>query len=610
MENDEAAERMRNNLATNFVISHSYTYVLLRPGTSPDGINENMPAFLKKYCPPNRMVGQVFDLMPVTDIHLKSTLLIEPTQTNSMTNIFIFIAIGILTLLIASINYINLSTAQSFTRIKEIGIRKILGSAKSQLILQFLAESFSFCLVAAVLSYGVFYLTLPLLNEYTNKELIFIEVIDLPLVLTSAVLLLMITIMAGGYPAYFVAQFDSVSSIKGSGGNNLEGSQVFRKSLVVFQLMIACMLLSGSLMLIKQLKFLTEQPLGFQKEHIVTVPLNSQNLNSIFTRADSSRRLRLQTFCDRIEAKAGVEKTAASFGVPGLSIIYRGTIPEGFTREDNLFVANMSVDYDFIDVYGMETVAGRPFSKDFGTDERGAFIVNEAAVKEFKWETPEQALGKTIDREGKLGKVVGVIKDFNMTTLTTPISSLVMEIEPNAWTTLNIRFKNSNVTATIENIRKEWNLMFPEKSFQFNFLDEQLDGQYANYQNFGMIIRSFTFIAILISCLGVYGLVLFVVQRKVKEIGVRKVLGATMGSILQLIYVDFVWLLAIGFVLAVPVSYYFIGKWLENFTFHTTIDVLTYAVSFLLVFVVVAMTISYHAVKASLANPVHSLRSE
>ena len=311
-----------------------------------------------------------------------------------------------------------------------------------------------------------------------------------------------------------------------------------------------------------------------------------------------------------MENLAAVEKTAASGGTPGIGMAYRGTIPEGFTQEDNLFIADMAVDYDFINVFGMEIVAGRPFSKDYGTDEREGFIVNETAVKEFKWETPEQAIGKTINREGKIGRVVGVIKDFNIAALTTPISSVILEVDPNQWSTLNIRFKNENVTATIEDIKKEWNLLFPEKSFEFNFLDQQLDAQYANFQNFGKIIQSFTFIAILISCLGVYGLVLFVVQRKVKEIGVRKVLGATVGNILRLIYSDFVILLFVGFVIAVPASYYFISKWLTNFTYHTSIDLVTYVVSFAILLIIVSLTISYHALKASVANPVKSLRSE
>jgi putative ABC transport system permease protein len=610
LESDETAVRMKANLAMNYVISHGLTYVLLKPGASSSGVDQNMKAFLDKHASPQVNVGQVFYLMPVADIHLKSDMLDEPTSTNTMSNLYIFIAIGILTLLIACINYINLSTAQSFTRIKEIGIRKILGSAKGQLIGQFISESFLFCLIALILSFGVFYLALPLLNQFTNKELEFFNVFDVQLVLISIGILLLITLLAGGYPAYFVAQFNSVSSLKGSGGGQLEGGQLFRKTLVVFQLAVACMLLSGSLMLVKQMNFLTEQPLGFQRENLVTISLRSQNLNGIFSRPDSTFRSRLRTFRDRIEQQAGIQSTAGSFGTPGVGAIYRGTIPEGFTKEDNMFIANFSVDYDFISAYGMDMVAGRTFSESFGTDDKEAFIVNETAVNEFHWGTPDQAIGKTINREGKLGKVIGVIKDFNITSLTTAISPVILEITPNAWNTLNVKFTSSNVPGTIDIIRNEWNKLFPEKAFEFSFLDEQLNQQYTNYRNFGSVIKSFTFIAILISCLGVYGLVLFTVQRKVKEIGVRKVLGASIPNILKLIYSDFLLLLAIAFVVALPVSWYFINKWLENFIFHTSVDPITYTISFLVVLMVMSLTISYHAVKASLANPVHSLRSE
>jgi putative ABC transport system permease protein len=258
----------------------------------------------------------------------------------------------------------------------------------------------------------------------------------------------------------------------------------------------------------------------------------------------------------------------------------------------------------------MNLIAGRSFSKDYGTDEATAYIVNESAVTEFKWDNPEKALGKTINREGKEGKVIGVVKDFHFSSLATPISSMVIELNPNQFNTLSIKFENANVQQTIDKLRAQWSSMFPEKTFEFNFLDQQLDQQYQDYQNFGKIIQSFTGIAILISCLGVYGLVLFVVQRKFKEIGVRKVLGASVASILNLIYRDFAWLLVAGFIVAVPLSYYFLNKWLQNFTYHTSIDVVTYILSFMCVFLIVTVTVSYQALKASLANPIQSLRTE
>jgi putative ABC transport system permease protein len=609
LEEEAAEQALRKNLETNFVISHSYTYVLLKEGSDPKRIDAEMNAFLKKYAPPNRLIGQVFTLMPVLDIHLKSTLLLEPTNTNSLSNLYIFIGVGILTLLIACINYINLSTAQSFSRIKEIGIRKILGSMRSQLIFQFLSESFVFCSGALIISFGILYTTLPLMNELTSKNLLFAEVVDANMVIGAGSLMFMITLLAGGYPSYFVTRFNSVNALKGT-GSSFQGGQFLRQGLVIFQLAVACMLLSGAMLIVKQLKYLNEIPLGFQKQYLVNIPLFSNNLNGIFRQNDSTFWVRLQSYRDVVEAQAGVESTTLSSNPPGLGVVFRGTVPEGFSQEDNMFIANMPVDQEFLKTYGMELISGRSFSRDFPSDVKDAFIVNETAVKEFKWETPEKAIGKTINREGKKGTVVGVIKDFNFTSLTTAVSSLILEVDPDQYSTLSIRFTNANVVQAIERIQTEWNKMFPEKTFQYTFLDEQLGQQYQNFTNFGNIIQAFAFIAILISCLGVYGLVLFVVQRKVKEIGVRKVLGATVLSILRLIYREFAWLLVIGFVVAIPLSYYLISKWLENFTYHASIDVFSYLISFTVIIIIVAATIGYQAVKASLANPVRSLRSE
>jgi putative ABC transport system permease protein len=609
LEDERTEAVLRNNLSRNFIISHSYTYILLRAGASPDNIDAGMDALIRKHAEPNFLVGQVFTLMPMVDIHLKSTLLAEPSATNSMTNIFIFIGVGMLTLLIASINYINLSTAQSFTRMKEIGIRKIMGSMKYQLIVQFLSESSLFCLVSLMIAYLVFDAALPLLNQLTGKHLAFLQVVDGELILLSVSLLVVLSLLAGGYPAYFVSSFESVAALKGAGTTG-DGNQFLRKSLVVVQLAIACMLLSGSLLIVKQLNYLNSRPVGFQREHVINIPLYSQNMNGLFQQRDSTFLIRLQTFRDMVESQTGIRHTTLSSGSPGSGSVFRGTIPEGFTREDNIFAANMSVDYDFLNAYDMELIAGRAFGLDYPSDEREGFIVNESAVREFNWETPENALGKTIDREGKRGQVVGVIKDFNFADLTTPISALIMAIDRNQFNTLSVRFENANVESTLTKLEQEWNKLFPEKAFEFSFLEERLNQQYSNFQNFGTIIQVFTVIAVLISCLGVYGLVLFTVKRKVKEIGVRKVLGANMSNILVLIYRDFAVLIVIGFLLAVPVSYYLMNEWFTNFIYHTNIDALTYAVSLSLVFLIVSLTISYQAIRAAQANPVDSLRSE
>lgn len=606
LESEPSATMLRNNLEVNFIISHSFTYVLLKPGATPESVDSKMEGFLKKYANPNFLVGQVFTLFPVKDIHLESTLLGEPTTVNSMSNLYLFGAAGILTLLIACINYINLSTAQSLGRLKEISIRKILGSLKFQLIAQFIAESFLFCLIALVIAMALFWSALPLLNALTDKQFVFTEVIDNTLLAASFGLLVIVTILAGAYPAYFVTRFQSVQSLKGSVGTG--GNEFLRKTLIVFQLSVACVLLTGALLVFKQLRFLENMQLGFDKEMVVNVPLFSSNLNGIFRQSDSTFRSRLGVFQESVEKIPGVSKTTLSSSAPGLGSVYRGIIPDGFTREDNLFAANMVVDYNFADTYGLSVVEGRWFDRNSGTDPKEAFIVNETAIKEFNWKTPMEAIGKSINREGKVGKVVGVVKDFYFSPLTTPVSAMILELNPSQLNVLSVKLGTPRTTETISAVEKVWNGIFPEKSFEYIFLDSELRDQYAVYRNFGLVIQAFALIAILISCMGVYGLVLFVVQRKVKEIGIRKVLGAGVSTILGLIYRDFILLLLIGFVMAIPLSWYFLSSWLENFTYRTTIDPLSFVVSFLLVFFVVGLTVGLKAVRASMANPAESIR--
>lgn len=610
MEDDITAERLRNNLAQNFVISHSYTYMLLKPGANSKEVDAKMDAFLNEHAPPQSLIGQVFSLFPLLDIHLKSTLQAEPGSPNSMTTLYIFIGIGILTLLIACINYINLVTAQSVSRVKEIGIRKIMGSSGRQLIFQFLFESLLFCFISIILSYALLYYALPFLNDLTSNDIGYWELMDQNTIVISVLLLASVTLFAGSYPAWFIANFKTVNSIKGTGFSGQDGSSLLRRSLVIFQLVITSLLLSGSLMIFKQLHFLSNQPLGFDKDLVLTVPLQSQNLNGLFRIADSTYTMRINTFRDILKTNRNVHSTSLSSSIPGIGGVYRGVIPEGFTQDNNLFAANMAVDYDFFSTYGIALAAGRVFDRAYGTDPAEAFIINETAVKEYNFNTPDSALGKSINREGKMGKVIGVIKDINFSSLTTPISPLILEMRVGQYNTLSIKMNNTDTQATIKQLEEKWNELFPDKAFEFNFLDEQLAQQYANYETFGRIIRWFTFIAILISGFGVYGLILFVTKRRVKEIGIRKVLGASISSLLILMCKEFLLLIAIAFIMAIPFSYYLIQNWLENFTYHTEIDFLTYLISFLIVVLIVGITVVFNAYKAASINPVESIRVE
>ncbi len=609
MEEPETAEFLRKNLEINFIISHSYTYVLLKPGASPQGVNDRFDDFLKKYALPQVQRGQVFELFPLADVHLKSDMLAEPTTTNTYSTLYIFGGVGLLTLLIACINYINLATAQSFSRMKEIGIRKILGSARGQLIGQFLMESFVFCSISFILSLAGLYAALPFLNQLTGSQLAFADVLDTTTIGTAIILLGAITVLAGGYPSIFATRFDSVNSLKGNQGSTFSSGNILRKGLVVFQLLITSALISGSLMIVKQLNYLENRSLGFNPENIMVVQLQSQNLNSVFSGENESFNERLNSFRNTIESQSSVRSTSLTSSLVGAGVVYRGVVPEGFTADNNMFVASLGADYDFLETYGVKLVAGRTFRKDVASDPLESYIVNESAIKEFNWESPEAALGKAINIEGKQGKVIGVVEDFNFTPLTAAISALVVDIRP-SYSFLSISLLNDNTQENIELLRSTWNELFPEKTFEYFFLDQRLGQQYQNYQNFGSIINYFTVVAVLISCLGVYGLILFVVQRKVKEIGVRKVLGSTVPGILKLIFMEFTWLILIAFVAAIPFSYYLISRWFENFIYHTSIDAITYVISLGIVLVIVAATILSNAYKAAAANPVNSLRSE
>lgn len=609
LEDDQAAQIMRQHFAINFAMSHLFTYVLLKEGANPKEVDNRMEKFLKKYSHPMLLIGQKFELMPLLDIHMKSTLMNEPSFPNSMKIIYVFIGVGLLTLIILCANYINLATAQSFTRQKEIGIRKILGANKSQMIGQFLAESFMFCLISFVLSLAIFYMILPSFSKFMGQQFSFSQIVDSRLLMYTFALIVIVALLAGAYPSYLAMRFDSVSAIRGGRSSSHSGNYL-RKGLVVAQLMIAAVLLPGSLMIIKQMDYLEDCSLGFEKSNIITISIFSQNINHIFGNLDENFRTRLNSYIEAIKSESFVEEASFSSIPPGLGALYNQIVPEGFPKESNLLIASIAVDHNFFKLYDIPLIAGRSFKDESASNVYGEFIVNEAAVREYNWGSPEQALGKTLNKNGIDGRVIGVVKDFNFTSLMTPVSSLILDFDPSKYNVLTVKVNAASLPENFNMLSKKWKEIFPEKAFESNFLDQKLQMQYANFQNFGKTLKALTVIAIILACLGVYGLILFVIHKRVKEIGVRKVLGASVADVLKLIFKEFAFLMIVAFVLSGPISYYLIHQWLQNFTYQTTIDFLIYMVSFVVLFLIIVLTIGYQAVKASLANPVLSLRSE
>ncbi|GAA4410466.1 ABC transporter permease [Nibrella viscosa] len=605
------SEDARQNLPQNWVISHSLTYVLLKPGQSAATVNARFPEFLLTHANERFAKDIVYALQPLTDIHLRSNLANEVEPTGRMDYVYIFIGVALITLLIACINFINLATARSLKRAREVGMRKVLGAAQTQLIGQFLGESLLLCLIAFGLSLVLISLLLPVLNHLTGKELTMAYLFgNRQLLLGFLGIALLTGVLAGSYPAFFVARFLPIQTLKGNFTSGKAKGGMLRQTLMVVQFTASVALIIGTIITYRQLRYVQEQPLGFNKDYVITIPFKSNNLNNIFDNPTDSLFTKLRSLKDVLRSNPQVEEVALSSGPLGLGGTRRGIVPEGFTRNDNLFATSLATDYDFIKAYGLQLVAGRAFSRAYGTDQAEAFIINESAVKQFKWGSPAQAIGKQLELEGKNGKVVGVVKDFHMESLQQPIEGLVMDINASMLSILSVKIRNQNIPQTLAFIEKQWDGFFPQKVFEYEFLDKDLARLYERDQRLGNIVAYFAVLAMFISCLGLYGLVVLVTQQRVREVGIRKVLGASVTSIVALFSLDFLKLILIAILIASPIAWYAMNGWLNGFAYRVAIDWWILVAAGLLVALIALLTVSIQSVRAALANPVKSLRTE
>lgn len=610
LEPEGLEQNVRQNFKVNWMVSHSPTYVLLKEGSSPETVNQAFPDFIAEKIPDNMQKDQSFSLQPLLDIHLNDEIQAQAEASGSRSFLIVFIAVGALTLLIACINFVNLSTARSLQRAKEIGMRKVLGAWKSNLIIQFLGESFFTAFLALLLAAVATYFLLPVLNVLTGKEL------EPSILLTGKILLGMIGLflltgfLAGIYPAFFVTKIAPISSLKGEVTSSAKGGLAFRKGLIVVQFTISIILISCTLIVFQQLDMMRNKPLGFKRDHIITVPIQSQNFNNVFGGVDGQKRQKMNAYEDAIATIPSVLGSTASATAPGFGMVNRNVIPEGFTAEDNIIAPVYAIDYDFLDTYEIKLIAGRNFSKEYGTDHQNAFLVNEFGLSSFDFGTPEEALGKEINVEGKVGKVVGVVQDFNFLALTEPMRPLIMDIQVAAFNVFSIKISNQNIPETLNALENEWVNFFPEETFDATFLDEALDQGYNQQEQLGNTVAYFSILAILISCLGSYGLIMFLASQKMKEVGIRKVLGASVANVVWLLSAQFAWLAVIAMVLAIPISLWLASDWLNEFSYRIDISPWSFLIASIATLLLVLLTISFQAFKAAVSNPVESLRSE
>ena len=596
-------------LRNNWLYNPTDTYVLLRPGQDAAALAPALRALTRKYGDERVSKSWFLSLQPLAAIHLHASDVVGNPSTNSITYVYIFAAIAFLILLIANINFINLSNAQALTRIGEIGVRKVSGADRLQLILQFLGEGVLLSFIAFLFGLGLTILALPLVGGITGEPLYAGALVQGRVVTGLVVLFVCTGLLAGLYPALFITRFRLTALLKGKAA----GGGFVRQALIVTQFTIAVALIIGAVVIRRQLQYLRDKPLGFHKDQVVVLPLFGKASSPVSNTVDGPLRARMNAFEDDLRAYSGVQAVTLASVLPGTSYVQGLVIPEGHKEQDNIFLPWASVDYDYVQTMGLEIIAGRDFSKAAGTDNLQAFILNESAVRQFGW-TPAGAIGKTMVRgdskNGKRGFVIGVVKDFNFAKLDQPMQSTIMDVNVPRFTTFAVRIGSTGVPATLRYIHETWDKHFPDLVFEYSFLDEDINALYKAQESLSRLVGYFAALAIFISGIGIFSLASFIAIRRTKEIGIRRVLGAGTGSIVALLLKDFQRLVLLALVLASPLAWYLMNRWLHDFAYRTSISWWIFAAAAAGTLAVTVLTVGFQGVRASLAKPVESLRVE
>lgn len=592
------------------------TYIKLAEGSSPQALEAKFPAMVEKYIGPEveKYMGQSmadfyasgnkagFSLFPVTDIHLHSSKLGELEPNSDINYVYIFGAIAFFILMIACINFMNLATARSANRAKEVGVRKVLGAQRGLLIRQFLAEAMVMSFISFIIAYGLCFLLLPYFNELAEKQMLGNDLLTWDFISIMFVIMLAVGLLAGSYPSLYLSRFNPSEVLKGRLNLGMKSGRV-RSVLVVFQFTMSIIMIVGTMVIYDQLSFIRNKNLGYNRDHVIIIRdawLLKDRLEAFKTEALRNSAVKSGTISSFLPAGSSDNNN---------NLYFKGLNPEN----ESHIVTDWRVDHDYVETFGMEILQGRNFSKEFPSD-TNAIIVNEAFVRQFNLEEP---IGETIS--GYSGtmenpvvepyKIIGVVKDFHYASLRENIFPMLMFLGSSRG---NISFKISGdrVDETIASLRQTWDEFGPGQPFAYNFLDQQFENAHKTEVRIGSIFIVFASLAVFIACLGLFGLAAFTAEQRNKEIGVRTVLGASVTSIMSLLSWEFVKLVGISFFIAAPLAYYAMGRWLDNFAFRTDLSISTVVLAGVLSLLVAWVTMSYQTWRAARANPVQSLRSE
>ena len=586
-----------------------YTYIKVYPNTETTLLSQKLRSYVEQHAhPQTKKQGFYYylNLQALSDVHLHSSILRNDVAIRGNYRYVSGLAlVGIFLLLIACINFINLSTAKASKRANEVGIRKTSGALGGQLRYQFLLEATFIVGIAMLIAIPLTKLTLPYLSDFTNKALDF-SVLTSPAILLLLVgFTLFIGLFAGSYPAFVLSAFQPVTILKGGQLNSSSHVNWLRKGLVITQFTLSILLISCVLIISQQINFLNHSDLGFQKEQLIHFPMKGNMFGNMESAKSEFMRI------------PGVSSASTCFGIPGDIIAGDGIIVPGENRR-NLPARIFTVDHEYIETMGMEIIAGRDFSKAITTDATEAFVINETAIAELGIASnPEEAIGQRLewpmwtDHDTlKIGTIIGVIKDFHYASLHETIQSVVLQIYPDSYWKMALRLNTEDLVGTIAAIENTWNSFDSGYPIDYQFVDTGFGAMYAEEQKLSSLLLIFTALAIFISCIGAFGLAVFATEQRRKEIGIRKVLGASVGSIINLLSKDFLRLIWISLVFSLPIAWLVMNAWLADFAYQIKMQWWMFGIAGFLTILIVLLTVGSQSIKAALANPVRALRSE
>jgi len=594
-----------NATETNFGWYDFYTYLQMKQGTDLKKFESKLPAYCDKYInngdwQKKNNVRDELHVIPLRDIYLYSNFNQEAEVNGNGQSVAFLFLIAFLIIGIAWINYINLATARSLERAREVGIRKVAGAIRKNLIIQFMVESFMLNLVALVVAGIIVFLLTPWFNHLTGTTGV-AGFISSKYWMLFLIMFIGGSVLSGLYPAFVLSGFKPVSVLKGLFKNTASG-YLLRKGLIIMQFATSVVLIAGTIIVFQQVNYMRNQSLGVNINQTLVVD-GAQSL------PDSLYQNVFQPFKTALLQLPGVQTASSSTSVMGKEIYWTNGSKKLTAEAKNVTLYNIGVDYDFLPSFDLQLKAGRNFSKDFPTDEKGV-LLNESAAKLLGFEDFNKAINEKFFSAGDTVTLVGIVNNYHHQGLQKAIDPMIFRLRPNARQAYSLKIKTSNVPATIAAVQKTWNKFFPADPFNYYFLDDLFDQQYKADQSFGKIFGLFAFLAIIIACFGLLGLSAYNVLQRTKEIGIRKVLGASVQNVLYILSKDFITLVLIAFVIAVPVTWFIMHNWLQDFAYRISIQIWVFAIAGVLAILIALLTIGIQALKAAVANPVKSLRTE